>query len=74
MKREREEEQAAPADKPSDEADKSQLLDISENFVDKNVVRKRILDRLGEKLVKLDHTKNNDYFRNSFYDPLVQDM
>ncbi len=74
MKREKEEEQNEPVEKQEEDIDKSQLVDISENFVDKNVIRRRILDRLGEKLIKFDQTKNNDYFRSNFYDPLVQDM
>ena len=44
------------------------------NFVDQNVVRKRLLDKLGEKLTKYDQPKNMEYFKNSIYDPLLEDM
>lgn len=48
--------------------------DQSVNYIDKNVVRKRLLDKLGERLEILAHTKNNDYFKNNFYDPLEDDL
>lgn len=46
----------------------------SVSLVDKNIVRKRLLDKLGEKLEILAHTKNNDYYHNNFYDPLSDDL
>lgn len=57
-----------------DDLDKSQDLDLSENYVDKNVVRRRILDRLGEKFIKVDQTKNMEYFKNNLYDPLNENL
>ena len=46
----------------------------SVSMVDKNVVRKRLLDKLGEKLEVLAHTKNSEYYLNNFYDPLSDDL
>lgn len=46
----------------------------SVSLVDRNVVRKRLLDKLGEKMEILAFTKNSEYYRNNFYDPLTDDM
>ncbi len=64
----------APDETPENKEDDDDLGRDSENFIDKNVVRKRLLEKLGEKLQMYDQTKNNDYFKNSFYDPLFEDM
>ena len=57
-----------------DEEDDEELTDPSVNLVDKNVVRKRLIDKLGEKLEILAHTKNTEYYRANFYDPLTDDL
>ena len=57
-----------------DQDDEEEPEDPSVNLVEKNVVRKRLLDKLGEKLEILAHTKNNDYYKNNFYDPLSDDL
>lgn len=54
--------------------DEEEHEDQSVNYLDKNVVRKRLLDKLGERLEILAHTKNNEYFKNNFYDPLEDDL
>ena len=62
----------AMAREPEDDEEPDDEPSVS--LVDKNVVRKRLLDKLGEKLEILAHTKNNEYYRNNFYDPLSDDL
>ena len=51
------------AEEPSELASESHLID-------KNVVRKRILDRLGNRLSKYDGVKDKGYYFSNIYDPL----
>lgn len=64
----------APGAQQNDDDEDEQADDARENIIDRNVVRKRLLDKLGERLEYLAHSKNADYFKNNFYDPLEDDL
>lgn len=57
-----------------EEAENKELEEIveheSEQFLDKNVVRKKILEKLGGRLTQFDRSRNNEYFLSNFFDPL----
>lgn len=67
---------------PAAEMESSQLIDNGEelpeeegeNFADKQVQRKRMLEKLADKVDIYDQIKNNEYFLENFYDPFVQDI
>lgn len=48
----------------------SSIFESDADHVDRNVVRKRVLDQLGKKLENFSGEKDNLYFLNNFYDPL----
>ena len=57
--------------------DIAHLSKIEENdkfVVDKNVIRKRILDTLGRKLEDLNQIRDKNYFMKTIYDPLNSNM
>ena len=52
----------------------SAIFESEAHLIDKNVIRKKILDQIGQKLNKFEGEKDNLYFLNKFYDPLSDDM
>ena len=52
----------------------SSLFQNETHLVDKNVVRKKILEALGQRLNKFEGSKDQAYFLDNFYDPLSQSM
>ena len=57
--------------------DMAHLSKIEENdkfVVDKNVIRKRILDTLGRRLEDLNQIRDTSYFLKTIYDPLTSNM
>jgi hypothetical protein len=54
--------------------EESSIFKSEPHLVDKNVIRRKILDSLGSRLNKFEGEKDNLYFLNTFYDPLSKDM
>jgi len=70
----REEGEGAQDTAAAEDDRESVVRDSSENYVDKSVVRRRLLERLGEKLTGYEQAKNIAYYRENMYDPLSGDI